>query len=60
MISIEHVSKTYGRAGADRHATAGVRALTDISLTIADGDRFGIIGMSGAGKSTLVRTINLL
>ena len=60
MISIEHVSKTYGRAGADRHAPAGVRALTDISLIIADGDRFGIIGMSGAGKSTLVRTINLL
>ena len=37
-----------------------VHALRDISLTIADGDRFGIIGMSGAGKSTLVRTINLL
>ena len=38
----------------------GVHALSDISLQIADGDRFGIIGMSGAGKSTLVRTINLL
>ena len=41
-------------------AGPGVHALTDINLTIADGDRFGIIGMSGAGKSTLVRTINLL
>ena len=31
-----------------------------MSLDIADGDIFGIIGMSGAGKSTLVRCINLL
>lgn len=37
-----------------------VHALSDISIDIADGDVFGIIGMSGAGKSTLVRTINLL
>lgn len=35
-------------------------ALEDISLTIDDGDIFGIVGMSGAGKSTLVRCINLL
>ena len=32
----------------------------DISLTIEDGEIFGIIGLSGAGKSTLVRCINLL
>lgn len=55
MISIQHVSKTYeARAGQP------VAALHDVSLDIADGDIFGIIGMSGAGKSTLVRTINLL
>ena len=60
MISIQHVSKTYESTGSKRHATPGVEALKDINLEIADGDRFGIIGMSGAGKSTLVRTINLL
>ena len=32
----------------------------DVSLTIASGDIYGIIGMSGAGKSTLVRCINML
>ena len=37
-----------------------VDALRDISLTIQDGDIYGIIGMSGAGKSTLVRCINML
>nr|WP_206085040.1 methionine ABC transporter ATP-binding protein [Megasphaera hexanoica] len=31
-----------------------------ISLTIHDGEIFGIIGKSGAGKSTLVRCINML
>ena len=63
MIKIEHVYKTYGaaaRTGGKRDAASGVHALEDINLSIADGDRFGIIGMSGAGKSTLVRTINLL
>ncbi len=35
-------------------------ALDDISLTIEDGDIYGVIGMSGAGKSTLVRCINML
>lgn len=53
MIQIEHLSKTYD--GVSEH-----HALTDVSLTIEDGDIFGIIGESGAGKSTLVRCINLL
>lgn len=34
--------------------------MNDVSLTIRDGEIFGIIGFSGAGKSTLVRCINLL
>ncbi len=37
-----------------------MEAVKNVSLTIEDGDIFGIIGLSGAGKSTLVRCINLL
>jgi len=37
-----------------------IEAVQDVSLTINDGEIFGIIGFSGAGKSTLVRCINLL
>ncbi|MBY4798202.1 ATP-binding cassette domain-containing protein [Collinsella sp. AGMB00827] len=59
MITINHVSKVFGDS-KQSSASSEVHALSDINLTIADGDRFGIIGMSGAGKSTLVRIINLL
>jgi len=54
MIQIEHLFKTYSSAQSQHHA------LNDVSLTVNDGDAFGIIGESGAGKSTLVRCMNLL
>src|SRR4051812_726428 len=34
-----------------------VRALQDVSLSLGEGDRLGIIGHNGAGKSTLLKTI---
>lgn len=37
-----------------------IKAVDDVSLTINQGDIYGIVGYSGAGKSTLVRVINLL
>lgn len=52
MIVVEQVSKTY--------ADGQPPALENVSLQIADGSIFGIVGRSGAGKSTLLRCLNLL
>ena len=54
MIEIKNLTKTFNTADGT------VEALRNVSLSIPDGDIFGIIGMSGAGKSTLVRCINML
>ena len=54
MIEIKDLSKSFVTADGT------VDALRNISLSVPDGDIFGIIGMSGAGKSTLVRCINML
>lgn len=54
MIEIKNLTKTFTTSDGN------VEALKNISLTINDGDIYGIIGMSGAGKSTLVRCINML
>ena len=48
MIEIRHLGKRFG----------DLTVLDDISLTIHDGEIYGIIGQSGAGKSTLLRCIN--
>jgi D-methionine transport system ATP-binding protein len=54
MISLQGVEKIYPAAHSVIHALKGV------SLTVAAGEIFGIIGRAGAGKSTLIRCVNLL
>lgn len=47
-IALKGVTHHYGRASG---------GLQDVSLTIAPGEKLGIIGRSGAGKSTLVKLL---
>jgi D-methionine transport system ATP-binding protein len=53
-VRLTEVTKTFtrGRNGSR------VVALDDVSLEVAKGEVFGVIGHSGAGKSTLIRLIN--
>ena len=54
MIELSNIIKTF-KANKEN-----IHAVNDVSLTINDGEIYGIIGYSGAGKSTLIRLINQL
>jgi len=48
MLEVTHLSVAYG----------GLRALHDVSLTVAEGQFVTVVGPNGAGKSTLFKTIS--
>lgn len=54
MIDIKDVSVQFETSDGK------VDAVKDVTLSIKEGEVYGVIGYSGAGKSTLVRTINML
>ena len=47
LLQVEHLNKTYG----------SLAALSDVSLTVREGDVLGLIGPNGAGKTTLFECI---
>lgn len=54
MIKLDNINVTFKQGKKE------IVAVDNVSLTINQGEIYGIVGYSGAGKSTLVRVINLL
>jgi len=52
-----HVFGAIGGALAEHKKAVVIRALDDVTLTLEDGDRVGILGQNGAGKTTLLRVM---
>lgn len=48
MLEITGLTKTY---------PGGKKALTDVNISIADGEIFGFIGHNGAGKTTTIKSV---
>ena len=51
ILRVDHLTKTYGTGDT------AVRALDDVSFSVAGGEFVAIIGSSGSGKSTLLHMI---
>jgi branched-chain amino acid transport system ATP-binding protein len=48
LLSVRQVSKRFG----------GFTALSDVSVEVAPGERFGLIGPNGSGKTTLINCVS--
>jgi oligopeptide/dipeptide ABC transporter ATP-binding protein len=61
LLDVRNLSTAFPiRRGVFSRTVGQVRAVDDVSLTIARGETLGLVGESGCGKTTLARTLLLL
>ena len=57
VLSASHVSTWFPVRNALGRTVNYVKAVEDVSLTLREGETYGLVGESGCGKSTLGRTL---
>ena len=57
LLEVRHLVKEFSRRRGLFGATTMMRAVDDVSFTIAKGETFGLVGESGSGKTTTGRCI---
>src|SRR5260370_36773583 len=56
LVDIQHLTKRF-RSGGNFGGGQEVVAVSDVSLSIGEGEAFGLVGESGSGKTTLGRLL---
>ncbi len=57
VLEARHISKYFSIRDALGKQTGQVKAVNDVSLTLYEGETYGLVGETGCGKSTLGRTL---
>jgi peptide/nickel transport system ATP-binding protein len=60
FLEVDHVVKEFGLGHGGGPGRRSIKAVSDVSFTVAQGETFGLVGESGCGKTTIGRLITAL
>ncbi len=61
LVELDHLVKEFPvRRGAFNRSVGSVKAVSDVSFAIRQGETFGLVGESGCGKTTIGRLVSAL